>query len=152
MQNSSRAGAEAACGPRGALVPSRPSRDDASLTRMTVPTAVAEATDGLLASLLSALDRIEWVQRHLFPPSAPQLAERLSPYAQRLAEPLRLLEAAPWPDDLRLLRDRLGVVTRQAIELITAFAGAADSGEPIELFRTLRRFAPLQEALYPLSP
>jgi len=119
---------------------------------MPVSPAVAATTDALLAPLLGALDRVEWAQRHLFPPRALELAERLAPHAERLAGPLRALEAAAWPEDLRLLRERLGVVTRQAIELIGAFAVAAQSGEPIELYRALRRFAPLQEVLYPLAP
>ncbi len=95
---------------------------------------------------------MEWVQRQLFPPRALELADRLAPHAERLAGPLGALESAPWPDDLRLLRERLGQVTRQAIDLIGAFASAARSGEPIELYRALRRLAPLQEALYPLAP
>jgi phospholipase/carboxylesterase len=119
---------------------------------VSVSPAVAETTDALLGPLLSALDRVEWAQRQLFPPRAPELAERLGPAAERLTEPLAALEAAPWPDDLRLLRERLAQAARQAIELIEAFAGAARSGEPIELYRALRRFAPLQEALFPLGP
>jgi phospholipase/carboxylesterase len=119
---------------------------------VSVSPAVAETTDALLGPLLSALDRVEWAQRQLFPPRAPELAERLGPAAERLTEPLQALETALWPGDLRLLRERLVQVARQAIELIEAFAGAARSGEPIELFRALRRFAPLQEALYPLGP
>jgi phospholipase/carboxylesterase len=119
---------------------------------MPVSPAVAETTDALLVALLGALDRVEWAQRQLFPPRALELADRLAPHAERLAGPLRALEAAAWPEDLRLLRERLGQVTRQAIELIGAFASAAHSGEPIELYRALRRFAPLQEALYPLAP
>jgi len=115
---------------------------------MPVSPAIAETTDALLA----ALDRVEWAQRHLFPPRAPELAERLAAHARRLAEPIRALEAAAGPEDLRLLRDRLARVARQAVELIGAFAEAARSGEPIELYRALRRFAPLQEALYPLAP
>ena len=119
---------------------------------MPVSPAVAEATDALLAALLGALDRVEWVQRHLFPPRALELADRLAPHARRLAEPLSALEATPWPEDLRLLRERLAQVARQAVELIEAFAVAARSAEPIELYRAVRRFAPLQEALYPLAP
>jgi phospholipase/carboxylesterase len=111
-----------------------------------------EAIGPLLSALLSALDRVEWVQRQLFPPRAPTLAERLAPHAEQLAAPLRALEDAAWPEDLRLLRERLALVTRQALELIEAFARSADGGEPIELYRALRRFGPLQEALYPLSP
>jgi phospholipase/carboxylesterase len=117
-----------------------------------VSPAVAATTDALLVALLGALDRVEWAQRYLFPPRALELADHLAPHAERLAGPLRALEAAAWPEDLRLLRERLGQVTRQAIELIDTFASAARSGEPIELYRALRRFAPLQEALYPLAP
>jgi phospholipase/carboxylesterase len=119
---------------------------------MPLSPAVAEATDALLVVLLGALDRVEWAQRHLFPPRALELADRLAPHADRLAGPLGALEAAAWPQDLRLLRERLAQVSRQAIELIGAFTSAAQSGEPIELYRALRRFAPLQEALYPLAP
>jgi phospholipase/carboxylesterase len=113
---------------------------------------VEEATDALLSPLLGALERVEWVQRHLFPPSASRLAEQLAPHGPALTGPLGTFEAQKWPDDLRFLRERLGQVTRQAIELIDAFMGAAETGEPIELYRALRRFAPLQEALYPLCP
>jgi phospholipase/carboxylesterase len=119
---------------------------------MPVSPAVAETTDALLAALLGALDRVEWTQRQLFPPRALELAERLAPHAERLIGPLGALEAAAWPDDLRLLRERLAQVTGQAIELIGAFTAAARSGEPIELYRALRPLAPLQEALYPLAP
>ena len=119
---------------------------------MTLSPAAAEALGLLLSTLLATLDRVEWVQRYLFPPSAPKLAARLNPHAEQLAGPLRALEAAEWPDDLRLLRERLVTVTRQALELIEAFARAAETGEPIGLYRALRRFAPLQEALYPLGP
>lgn len=119
---------------------------------MSLSPAVAEATEALLGPLLAALDRVEWAQRFLFPPRALDLAERLAPHAERLAAPLRALEAARWPDDLRLLRERLVQVARQAIELIEAFSVAAHSGQPIELYRALRRAGPLQEALYPLAP
>jgi phospholipase/carboxylesterase len=119
---------------------------------MAVSPAVAETTDALLVALLGALDRLEWAQRQLFPPRALELADRLAPHAERLAGPRRALEAAAWPDDLRLLRERLAQVSGQAIELIEAFTAAARTGEPIELYRALRRFAPLQEALYPLAP
>ncbi len=119
---------------------------------MSLSPACAEATGALLSALLGALDRVEWVQRYLFPPSAPRLAEQLTPHAERLAGPLRAFEAQEWPEDLRFLRERLLEVTGRAVELIGAFGSAADAGEPIELYRALRRFAPLQEALYPLCP
>ena len=94
-----------------------------------------------------------WVQRHLFPPLAGRLANELAPGADAVAEPLRVLEGLEWPDDLRFMRDRLIEVARQTVEIVAAFVDAARSpGDPIGLYRALRRFARVQETLYPLAP
>ena len=107
----------------------------------------------LLGPLLDALDGVGWAQRHLYPPMAPRLADQLSPLAARLEPPLSALTSAECPAELRALRDRLADVSRQTVELIGAFAEAARSpGDVIGLYRTLRRFARVQEALYPLAP
>jgi phospholipase/carboxylesterase len=114
---------------------------------------VIDAIDHLLDALLETLERVGWVQRHLFPPMAPHLAEQLAPGADAVAGPLSVLEKLDWPDDLRFMRDRLVDVARQTIDLVTAFVGAAKSPEnPIDLYRALRRFARIQETLYPLAP
>jgi len=114
---------------------------------------VNEVLDALLAPLLGTLERVSWVQRHLFPPLAARLAEQLAPSGAAIAEPLRAAEAAAWPENLRFMRERLVDVSRQTIELVDAFVEAAKTpGEPIGLFRALRRFARVQEALYPLAP
>ena len=111
------------------------------------------AIGGLLPPLLSTLDRVEWVQRHLFPPLAPQLVEELAPRIELVAEPLAALERADWPDDLKFMRERLVDVGRRTLDLIAAFVEASGPRRaPIDLYRALRRFAPLQEALYPLAP
>ena len=112
-----------------------------------------DAIGGLLPPLLRTLERVAWVQRHLYPPLAPRLAEELAPSTDALGEPLRAMEALTCPDELRFMRDRLVDVARQILELVAAFVEAARSpGEPIGLFRALRRFARVQEALYPLAP
>ena len=120
---------------------------------MTSPAAVTEAIGALLAPVLGTLERVTWVQRHLYPPLAARLAEELAPCASAVAGPLRALEETACPDDLSFMRDRLLDVGRQTVELVEAFLEAARSpAEPIGLFRALRRFAPVQEALYPLAP
>jgi phospholipase/carboxylesterase len=112
-----------------------------------------EAVGALLSPLLGTLERIIWVQRHLHPPLAPRLAEALAPATDAMTAPLHALEAAPWPDDLAFLRERLADVSRQTLELVAAFVDAARaSGDPFDLYRALRRFARVQEALYPLAP
>ena len=112
-----------------------------------------EAIGDLLPPLLRTLERITWVQRHLYPPLAPRLAEELAPSTDAVAGPLRAVEALVCQDELRFMRDRLVEVARQTLDLVADFVEAARSpGEPIGLYRALRRFARIQEALYPLAP
>jgi phospholipase/carboxylesterase len=112
-----------------------------------------EAVGALLSPLLGTLERVIWVQRHLHPPLAAKLADVLAPATEAVATPLGALEAAEWPEDLGFLRDRLVDVSRQTLEMVGAFVEAARSGsDPFELYRALRRFSRVQEALYPLAP
>jgi phospholipase/carboxylesterase len=112
-----------------------------------------EAVGALLSPLLGTLERLIWVQRHLHPPLAGELADRLAPATEAVAAPLQALETAAWPDDLVFLRERLVDVSRQTLELVSAFVDAArGAGEPFDLYRALRRFSRVQEALYPLAP
>lgn len=120
---------------------------------MTGAGDVTDAIGGLLPPLLGTLERVGWVQRHLFPPHASRLADQLAPGAEAIAAPLRALEALAWPQDLHFLRDRLVDVSRQTLDLLAAFVEAArSSGDPLDLYRALRRFARAQETLYPLAP
>ncbi len=114
---------------------------------------VINAIGDLLQPLLETLERVTWAQRHFYPPLAPRLAEQLAPGAAAIAGPLGVLEKLEWPDDMRFMRDRLVDVARQTGDMITAFGVAAQSADnPIELYRALRRFARIQETLYPLAP
>ena len=116
------------------------------------PLAIA-AIEAVVPPLLSTLERVVWVQRHLDPTVADRLADALAPCAATIETPLRALDDVRGEDELELLRERLAQVARQAVELVTAFVEAARaSGDPFDLYRVLRRFARLQEALYPLAP
>jgi phospholipase/carboxylesterase len=120
---------------------------------MSVAPEVLDAVADLLHPLLQTLERVVWVQRHLYPPAASRLARELAPRREIMLGPLQALEALAWPDDLRFLRDRLVESARQTIALVEAFAEASQSPEgPIGLYRALRRFSSVQETLYPLAP
>jgi phospholipase/carboxylesterase len=120
---------------------------------MSATPVVIEAIDALLPPLLGTLDRVLWVQRHLFPPMAARLAERLAATTDAVAGPLGALEGVVCPAELRFMRDRLVQVGRQTLDLVAAFGAAArSSDDPIGLYRALRRFTAVQEALYPLAP
>ena len=119
---------------------------------MTAP-AVIDAIRALLPPLLGMFERVEWVQRHLYPPAAARLAETLAPHADAVAGPLSALGGLACPAELGFMRDRLVEAARQSVDLVGAFVEAARaSGEFIGLYRALRRFAPVQEMLYPLAP
>lgn len=119
---------------------------------MPTPAAVMDAIERLLLPLLDTLERMVWVQRYLYPPVAERLAEVLAPQTEAVAAPLSALEQAPWPDDVAFMRERLLAVGRQTLEMLAAFATAArESKDPFDLYRALRRFARVQEALYPLA-
>jgi phospholipase/carboxylesterase len=112
-----------------------------------------DALGGLLAPLLGTLERVSWVQRHLYPPVAPRLAEELAPCAAAIAGPLKAVEALECSQDLRFIRDPLVEASRQTLDLVKIFVEAAQPpGEPMGLYRALRRFARVQETLYPLAP
>ncbi|HKY49927.1 MAG TPA: phospholipase, partial [Candidatus Limnocylindria bacterium] len=112
-----------------------------------------DAIRGLLPPLLGVLDLLFWVQRHLHPPVAAELAAELEPRIATVAAPLATFEAAACPDEMRLMRDRLAEAAKETVELMTAFVDAVRTGgEIIDLYRALRRLARVQEGLYPLAP
>ena len=111
------------------------------------------AINALVPPLLSTMERIIWVQRHLDPTVAGRLADALAPSPATLEAPLAALKAKHADDEMEFLRERLVQVTEQTLELVTAFVEAARaSGDPFDLYRALRRFGRIQEALYPLAP
>ena len=118
-----------------------------------MPAEVLDALGGLLPPLLVTLERVGWVQRNLYPPIAPLLAEELAPCAYAITGPLGAVEALACPDDLRFMRNPLVEAARQTLDLIAIFVEAAQPpGDPMGLYRALRRLARVQETLYPLAP
>lgn len=112
-----------------------------------------EALGNVLVPLLETLERVGWVQRHLYPPLAERLAKELAPCVEAIGAPLRSAEGLAWPADLRFLRDRIFEAARETVDLVEAFVEASQSVEgPIGLYRALRRFARVQETLYLLAP
>ena len=115
--------------------------------------AVIAGLEQVLRPLLDTLERMVWVQRYLYPPAAARLADVLAPQTEVLTAPLAALETEAWPDGAAFMRDRLVDVGRQTLDMVAAFVAAARaSQDPFDLYRALRRFARVQENLYPLAP
>ena len=122
------------------------------MTAVSVAARAIEAIAALLPPLLGALDQVAWAQRQLDPARAGRLARKLAPWTDAVAGFQRALDEVAWPAELGFMRDRLADVTRRTVDLVAAFVEAARSGEPLNLYRALRPFAAVQEALYPLAP
>src|SRR5256712_13649972 len=92
---------------------------------------VIDAIGALLEPLLETLERVGWVQRHLFPPLASRLADELAPGTGAVTGPLRAVEGLVWPDDLRFMRDRLLPAGARTLRPAPGFASAARApGKP----------------------
>src|SRR2546422_1773712 len=101
---------------------------------MPLQPAALDALNALLPPLFDALERIVWVQRHLHPAFAEQLADELAPSLQELTAPFQALEAVPWPDDLRFMRERLVEVTSETLTLGSVFVDSPRTKtHPIDL-------------------
>ena len=116
---------------------------------------VLDAIAELLSPLLGALERIGWVQRHLYPPLAAKLAETLAPHADALAAPLAALEGLAWPGRSRLharpaRRRRAG--DRRAGPRFRRRRRDRPRIRHRPLPGAAPRSARVQEALYPLAP
>src|SRR5262249_17044766 len=120
---------------------------------MATPAPVIVAIEKVLMPLLDTLERVVWVQRYFYPPAAKRLAEVLAPQTEALTMPLRALEAESCPEHTAFMGDRLLDVGGQTLDMLKAFITAAHgSDDPFDLYRALRRFARVQEHLYPLAP
>src|SRR2546428_4803270 len=97
---------------------------------------VIDAIGALLEPLLETLERVGWVQRHLFPPLASRLADELAPGTGAVTGPLRAVEGLVWPDALRFMRDRPVRARRQTVELVPRLREAARApGNPTDPYR-----------------
>ena len=93
---------------------------------MSVAPELLDAVGDLLQPLLETLERVVWVQRHLYPPQAQHLARELAPCREEVSGPLQALGAQDWPLDLHFMRDRLAGASRQTVELVGAFVEASN--------------------------
>jgi len=94
------------------------------------------------------------VQRHLDPAVAGRLADGAGAVRAVAGDAApRGWRASGVRKSSSFLRERVVQVAGQTLELCAAFVAAARAGgDPFDLYRALRRFARIQEALYPVAP
>ena len=111
-----------------------------------------DAIEALMPPLLTALDVLGEVSRHLHPSLAGQLAEWVAPTVEPLAAGLRTFDGLELPNALQPVANQAIGAARQALLAVTEFgAAAAAGGEPMALYRAVRKSTLAIEALFPLA-
>jgi phospholipase/carboxylesterase len=119
---------------------------------MAEPDELEEALVALIPLILSALDRLETITRHMHPPRLPELAASLGPDDAALTASLDRVRAASCPEQLTPFR---GQIVLAAENVLRTHAGlrAADSSRAgtIGAYRATRQQYRAIEALHPLA-
>ncbi len=107
---------------------------------------------GLLSPLLTALDVLARVGRHLHPPDLGDLVAAVAPYREPLNEAFAQFEALRFPE---YLRDFSGALTQTANNVLKGLEGFADapshSNPVLAAYGSLRYQSRALETLYPLA-
>ncbi len=112
--------------------------------------------EALLTPLLTTMEMLGQVARHLHPPNAQQLATWLSPQQAVVGEPAARLRAALPPGDAQsgaaAVSRRLLEVADEVMAALLGFHAGADAPDPMPMYRALRRQTQALALLYPLVP
>lgn len=114
--------------------------------------ALINAFGAALPPLLTGLDVLANIARHLHPPHLPELVTRWGGADASVREGLAAFQNVPWPEHLVSVKTQLELAAGEVCE---AFAGLrAANANPnglMEAYYALRHAIRAQEALYPLT-
>ncbi len=112
--------------------------------------AVVDDIVAVLPPLLSSLEALGFVLRHLHPPAFDSMMDAVGTPDETLHAARAMLH--DWPDQFAALRK---LIDRSCDETLAAFAGLRavqqGNGDIVAVFRALRHAPRAQEALYPLA-
>ena len=111
-----------------------------------------DATTALIPPLLSALDALAYVGRHLHPPALMELVPGIEQFRQPVADGLEAFRAVAWPEHLSQFA---GHAERAGSEALKAFEGlencVTQSNPVMGAYRAMSFNTRAVEALYPIS-
>ena len=112
--------------------------------------------EALLTPLLTTIEMLGQVSRHLHPPNAQKLASWLAPQQAAVGEPTARLRAALPPGDAQsgavAVARRLLEVADEVQAAVLGFQSGAGAPDPMPMYRALRRQTQALALLYPLAP
>lgn len=111
-----------------------------------------EALAAALPPLLTALDDLAYIARHMHPPHLPQLVARMDNRDDDVRAGLAVLQAALWPEHMAEVKSR---IESAANAVCNAFESLRNLGRTpnglMEAYYALRHATQAQEVLYPLT-
>lgn len=111
-----------------------------------------DATTGLLPPLLTALEVLGYVARHLHPPELATLVAGLAPFAEPLESGLARFRAVAWPDHLTLFRTQAEAAAEFALRALEGLEACQERSNPLlGAYTALGYSARALEALYPVA-
>jgi phospholipase/carboxylesterase len=113
---------------------------------------LVEAIVGIVRPMLDALDRLEFIARHMHPPDIASLVEVLGDCDPALRTAQSAIADAAWPDHLMPFREQMERAAEMTLRACDGLREAAVSGGVRVAIRALRNVARALEVLYPLSP
>jgi phospholipase/carboxylesterase len=113
--------------------------------------ALVGAIVGLVRPMLDALDRLEFVARHMHPPDIASLVEVLGDCDSELREARNAIADAAWPDHLVPFREQMERAAEMTLRACDGLREAGVSGGIRAAIRALRNVGRGLEALYPLA-
>jgi len=111
-----------------------------------------EATTALIPPLLTGLDALAYVGRHLHPPDLPRLVPEVGTFREPIASGLEAFSAIHWPDHLARFSEHARRSAAEALKAFDGLEGCLDQRNPaMGAYRAMSFSTRAVEALYPVA-
>ncbi|MGE0624569.1 MAG: hypothetical protein AB7I04_14275 [Pseudomonadales bacterium] len=111
-----------------------------------------EATTALIPPLLTGLDALAYVGRHLHPPDLPRLVPEVGAFRGAIAAGLETFSAVAWPEHLSRFSEHARQSASEALKAFDGLAACLEQRNPaMGAYRAMSFSTRAVEALYPVA-
>ncbi len=112
---------------------------------------LADALGAALPPLLTALDDLAYIARHLHPPHFPELVARMGNGDAGVREGMAALQAPEWPGYMAEVKSRIESAAKLVCAAYESLRAAGGPNGLMQAYYGLRHATQAQEILYPLT-
>ena len=126
--------------------------DDNDVDAEAVTERLLDAITAVVPPLLTALEALNYVGRHLHPPNLARLASEVKGIEQPMLDGLEQFRAADWPDHMVRFKEQIEDAADNVCKAYEGLREAATDPNGVRRgFRAMRHNTRAQEALYPIT-